>query len=175
MNLAILWASYSYSLKLGRFHVREFYYFIYESVSTCSYERQGEGGAHISPWRRFKERALYLAMKFGKFRIWYLYGLYKIEKALPEGKTKSMEGISQLKNGGRGKAEVRTFPLWVGLKKNITKTLDQWKENWRHWPPSNMNNIYVESYYQRGNKRIYNMGSLRKYTEKKDYGKLIRF
>jgi hypothetical protein len=52
--------------------------------------REGEGGAHRSPWLSFKERALYLAMKFGKFRIWYLYELYKIEKALPFGKTKSM-------------------------------------------------------------------------------------
>jgi hypothetical protein len=56
-------------MKLGRFHVREFYYFIYESMSTCSYERQGEGEAHRSPLRSFKERALYLAMKFRKFRI----------------------------------------------------------------------------------------------------------
>ena len=147
----------------------------------CSYERQEEWGAYRSPLRSFKERALYLAMKFGKFRIWYFYGLYKIEKALPEGKVSQSLFSRQIfenkhKNRRReGESWSTDFPLCVvGLKKNITKTLDQWKENWRRWPPSNMKNIYVKSYYQRGNKRIYNMGSLRKYTEKKDYGKLIR-
>ena len=72
--------------EIGEFSFMHMYTFIYESVNTCSYEWQGEGEAHRSPWSSFKERALYLAMKFGKFRIWYLYGLYKIEKALPEGK-----------------------------------------------------------------------------------------
>jgi hypothetical protein len=90
--------------------------------------REREGEAHRSPWPSFKERALYLTTRLGKFRIWYLYGLYKIEKALPEGKTKSMGGmgVNHLKKRREGgKLKYGLSPLVVGLKKNITKTLDQ--------------------------------------------------
>ena len=72
---------------------------------------KGEGEAIWSPLRSFKDRALYLPAKLRKFRIWYLYGLYKIEKALPFGKTKSMGYKPIEKTEGVGKAEVRTFPF----------------------------------------------------------------
>lgn len=60
-------------------------------------------GAYRSPLRSFREWALYLTAKLGKFRIWYSYGLYKIEMALPEGKTKSMgyKPIEKTEGGGK--------------------------------------------------------------------------
>ena len=89
--------------------------------------REGERGAHRSPWLSFKERALYLAMKFGKFRIWHSYELYKIEKALPKGKVSQSLFSRQIfenkhKNRRReGESWSTDFPLRCRSKEKFTK------------------------------------------------------